>query len=129
MPLDDATRYFNATGYFDPLTRIEAEDVAVLKAARHLIRKRRRWMQMRDGTIVGSAWWIFVFSPHCALTAIADVSKSMPHQAPAWRLELHLPSPFTSVVDFNDAPTTTHKDILDLFDRAIAEPSGPVRCR
>jgi hypothetical protein len=32
-----------------------------------------------------------------------------------------LPEGFSSVIAYNDAPTTTHADILALFDRAIAE--------
>lgn len=70
MPLD-------ATGYLSPrvLTPDEARELAILKAARHRIR----------------------------------------------RLAAHLPPGWDAIHLYNDHRSTTHADILSLYDRAIAE--------
>lgn len=112
MPLD-------ATGYVPSprvLTPDEADDLAVLKAARHLIRHRWRWWQIQP-----RRWW----PPfrHCALTAVSAVVHYDAGRA-NWahrRLDDNLPSGFDYVSVFNDSPSTTHADVLALFDRAIAE--------
>jgi hypothetical protein len=67
----------------------------------------------------------------CALGAIIvdDLRPVLHWQAPHVRavaeaLVSALPPDQTSVVVFNDAPTTTHADILALYDRAIASVEG-----
>lgn len=73
--------------------------------------------------------------PHgcfCAESACAEVARISPDYVVKWRLwralEDALPEPWKtrcaaaelSVHDFNDDPSTTHADIMALFDRAIA---------
>jgi hypothetical protein len=113
MPLD-------ATGYVSPrvLTPDEARDLAVLKAARHSIRHRWSWWG-------GSPLWYFVpgLQRVCALTAVNASARARCVRA-AWaqqRLADNLPPGWSCVAAFNDHSTTTHSDILALYDRAIAE--------
>jgi hypothetical protein len=109
MPLD-------ATGYVQSprvLTVEEWDNLFVLKEARHRIRHRWRWWH-------GNAPWPF---RHCAVTAVSstvfhDRRLALPV---VMRLADCLPPGWTFVQDYNDAPSTTHADILSLFDRAIAE--------
>lgn len=113
MPLD-------STGYLSPrvLTEDEADDLAVLKAARHLIRHRWRWWG-------GSPLWWFVpgLQRHCALTAVNAAARTCGLRW-LWaqdRLTNNLPPGWNSVAELNDHSTTRHADVLALFDRAIAE--------
>jgi hypothetical protein len=46
------------------------------------------------------------------------------HQAMYDELMKHIPSEFFDVAAFNDAETTTQRDVLDLFDKALAELGG-----
>jgi hypothetical protein len=112
MPLD-------ATGYLSPrvLTEDEVDDLAVLKAARHLIRHRWRWWRGHGK---------MSFPPtYCALTAVAAAEVRLKIKARGarmvQRLDDNLPPCWSSVMAFNDHSTTTHADVLALFDRAIAE--------
>lgn len=110
MPLD-------ATGYLPQrvLTEDEADDLAVLKAARHRIRHRWRWWR-------GSAMWPLWVS-HCALTAVTAAAgrRGVWAIGPQMLLTNNLPPGWANVAAFNDHSTTRHSDILALFDRAIAE--------
>lgn len=95
-----------------------------LVAAKALIDAPEKWGQGEYETSPGC---------YCALGAVAKATGVDP--AP-WNVEVGvlydalkaaLPPKAArlSVVDFNDAPETTHADIMALFDRAIAaaEPS------
>lgn len=110
MPLD-------STGYLPQrvLTPDEADDLAVLKAARHRIRSRWRWWR-------GQGRLSFP-STYCALTAVAATVPANGDRAQAvvQRLTDNLPPGWTSVMAFNDHSTTRHSDVLALYDRAIAE--------
>lgn len=61
----------------------------------------------------------------CAIRALEVATCRLLGDAAFWRarqaLRHALPEGFLSVIAYNDAPTTTHADILALFDRAIAE--------
>ena len=64
---------------------------------------------------------------HCALTALPlDLSLETVHTLYAALPKNHLrryPSsdkPTVAIIAFNDNPATTEKDILDLYDRALA---------
>jgi hypothetical protein len=120
MPLD-------ATGYGPSprvLTRIEARDLAVLKAARHRIRHRWMWFKVRGGWTWAS--WIvarLLLGHSCASIAINRAAGWRNHQvsdSAQRRLRHQLPEGW-SIGEWNDDPITTHADILVLFDRAIAE--------
>jgi hypothetical protein len=97
------------------LTPDEARDLAVLKRARHRIRHRWMWWKANG--------WSFIpifFGASCAMLAI----KQAGHRdflSALRRLAAQLPSGWGSIDVYNDAPTTTHADVLQLFDRAIAE--------
>lgn len=115
MPLD-------ATGYLPQrvLTPDEARDLAILKAARHRIRHRWRWW---DG---GSSLWCLVpalFGGTCAMLAIKrEAPGHVNARLPALRrLAAQLPPGWNAIHLYNDHRTTTHADILSLYDRAIAE--------
>lgn len=59
----------------------------------------------------------------CAHGAVCRIGLSTDLTIKAWHLldeacPLGTPNPFTPI--FNDDPTTTHADVLALFDRAIA---------
>lgn len=117
MPLD-------STGYVPSprvLTPDEARDLAVLKLARHCIRYRWMWFQVSETDLL--APFRFLFGHSCAQVAILraawyrfGVAESALVQL--WR---QLPPPWRSIAAYNDASTTTHADVLALFDRAIAE--------
>jgi hypothetical protein len=112
---------FDGTGFPRELTETEARDLAVLRKARHRIRYRWMWMQI-DGREGLACACRLVFGHRCAIMAIGSAAWWMPSVAAPVHLRLarQLPAPF-DVADYNDAPTTTHADILGLFDRAIAE--------
>lgn len=126
MPLDatgyarDGADYASKRGdYASPrvLTPDEADDLAVLKAARHLIRRRWSWWGGRP------LWYFVPGSRYCALTAVNASARARGFRA-AWaqqRLAHNLPAGWDYVEKFNDHPTTTHADVLALYDRAIAE--------
>jgi hypothetical protein len=120
MPLD-------ATGYVQSprvLTEDEARDLVVLRMARHRIRHRWMWWK-------GDARFFTLFGT-CAQLAVRERGvDDVAFMTAVERLILQLPDPppfprdqveyWGSVARYNDAPTTTHADILSLFDRAIAE--------
>lgn len=112
MPLD-------ATELDWELSEDEARDLAVLRAARHEI--KLRWiggMALRTAPSKGQV---------CALAAVFAVGCKTPgdYQSVADRLKAALPWPFMCVPEYNDAKSTTHQDVLDLFDRAIAKIEHP----
>lgn len=97
----------------------------VLVAARALIATPERW------TKETSSWVRNGIECFCAIGAIGravdhdhnapateDVNDALRAAMPAWFLDRRTGRP--SIVEFNDAPTTTHADVLQLFDRAIA---------
>jgi hypothetical protein len=118
MPLD-------ATGYAPSprvLTPIEERDLAVLKAARHRI--RNRWMWIKYSEHVGLFRQIV---GRCAIEALK--SRSDRDRDCEMRLKRQMPvndrgNMYSCVIAYNDARSTTHVDILALFDRAIAEIEG-----
>ena len=60
---------------------------------------------------------------YCALGALGMAEKGSPtrYSLDGMRgLRVWVQLPFTSVSAFNDDPTTTHADVMALFDRAIA---------
>ena len=102
----------------------------VLKDARHLVEKPERWLR---GNLVATM-------PngdkcYCALGAINDSAPSVSLLDDARTAFTHAISgktlPSISYVDrltqaqkitsFNDSPRTKHKDVLAMFDKAIAE--------
>jgi hypothetical protein len=104
MPLD-GTGY--PTEWSDDAA--DADDLAALKVVRHRLRHRWRWGKWR-GELAPS------FARHCVLTAI-------PRRYPMsiiTRLQAQLPPGCRTIDGFNDAPETTHADVLALIDRAIA---------
>lgn len=114
MPLD-------ATGYLPQrvLTEDEARDLAVLKAARRRLRHRWMWWQ-------GGSWlWRTVpvlYGGRCAMQAVMRAARDEDACLSALiRLAAHLPAGWSAVHLYNDHRTTTHADILALYDRAIAE--------
>lgn len=113
MPLD-------ATGLAWELNEDEARDLAVLRAARNVI--KHRWiggMALRTtAPFKGQV---------CALRAVFAVGCQTPgdYQSVAGRLKAALPWPFMCVPEYNDAKSTTHQDVLDLFDRAIVAIERP----
>lgn len=114
MPLD-------ATGYLPQrvLTEDEARDLAILKAARHRI--RHRWMWWGGMSSLRGAM-AFFYGGSCAMQAVKRTTrwdKDARHVVYE-RLRAQLPRRMT-IADYNDAPSTTHADILALYDRAIAE--------
>ena len=87
----------------------------VLRDARALIDTPDKWVKgynERDGCM-------------CVLGAIAKVLRSR-NVIPDWEysesaeMAKFLPAGFRQIDDFNDHPTTTHADVMALFDRAIA---------
>jgi hypothetical protein len=117
MPLD-------STGYALPMRRVptedETRDLAVLKLARHFI--RYQWMWLQIGGRLSDLFQAF-FGGSCAETAIlrAALYRSGVTRSAVAQLGRQLPPGWHRVADYNDASTTTHADILALFDRAIAE--------
>lgn len=101
-----------------------ATTVEVLQAARAKIEKPETWIKgdyartAPDGNPIGPA----CDNAKCWCTAGAVDAASDYTYTNAWYyLTLALPSPWVEIVHFNDAPDTTHDDVLALFDRAIAK--------
>ncbi len=93
----------------------------ILKAARALIDREEKWTR---GAVARTAHGYQVQSiddsavQFCILGALAKASNN-------WKLCLMAGDSLrgllkTAIQEFNDAPTTTHADVLALFDRAIA---------
>lgn len=104
-----------------------------LRAARKLIERPEAWTKKEeardsDGNSVGATsdyatCW-------CSLGAVERVCGGWNARYVAAELALAdvLPKHSGAVVwEYNDAPTTTHADILALFDRAIAAAEGSAR--
>lgn len=113
MPLD-------ATGLAWELSEDEARDLAVLRAARNVI--KHRWIGgMALRTTMPFKGQV------CALNAVFTVGCQTPegYRSIIDRLKAALPWPFMCVPEYNDARSTTHQNVLDLFDRAIAKIERP----
>ena len=73
---------------------------------------------------------------YCAVGALNKVSGFMDAESPipehlclrrdqAYEvLRAYLPVPYREVAEYNDAKSTTHQDILNLFDKALADLGG-----
>ncbi|WP_424974222.1 DUF6197 family protein [Dinoroseobacter sp. S124A] len=88
----------------------------VLRAARAHLSDPARWYR---GDFCESDWdGPKGQAPCCALGAVGlfACGKGSAYEA----LQAVLPEPRGSVTFYNDAPSTTHADILALYDRAIA---------
>lgn len=102
-------------------------DLARLMRARHLIRHRWRWTKGVDArTIFGNLAYsrssAFCYCATGAVKASRNDSGGFRQEQRVYAyLEKALPltSHYKTISLFNDAPTTTHKDILTLFDHAI----------
>lgn len=88
-----------------------------LVKARGLIDTPEKWAKSAGD---GRTCW-------CASTACKAVAREggfnvdfLRWQLAVAALEEALPDPFEDLPEFNDAPSTSHADILALFDRAIA---------
>ena len=91
----------------------------VLIAARAIIADPAMWYQ-GDWSASGERYHLS--EPCCAECAIfrADARRSGVHAHGAIRTMAKFTPEHAPVHIFNDAPTTTHADILAVFDRAIA---------
>lgn len=85
------------------------ENVRRLKRAKALIATPDKWCQGVSSNDKGQ---------HCALNACYATGADTPFSHVTSYLFRALPYG-RSVIAFNDNPKTTHKDIMDLFDRAI----------
>lgn len=99
----------------------------VLRAARALIEVPERWTKCafaRDakGIVVSEDEESAVC--FCVLGAIYRHPPSPLTDGARWFLDESLPETFLGVGTFNDHPSTTHADVLALFDRAIALAEG-----
>lgn len=78
-----------------------------LRAARALIDSPEKWLKnelRRDGCF-------------CAMGAGLEVKNG----AVLLAIQGQLPDPYSTIPAYNDLPTTTHADIMALFDRAITD--------
>lgn len=107
MPLDGTNFSYRV------LTADEQHDLDVLRAARHLIHKPQRW---HKGALPQFRLW---GKTYCAMTAVMAHSRHFVSE-PERHLLRQMPPGYRCVAEYNDAPETTHADILALFDRAIA---------
>jgi hypothetical protein len=91
-----------------------------LKAARGFIRLKRNWRKDGRGDLRGCCAVVAVKrttnSSHRFQNAVYALRNALPESWEAGRER-----PFVLVGEFNDDPTTTHADVLALFDRAIAK--------
>ncbi len=109
----------------------------ILIAARKKIERPECWTKgayarRADGTYVGDSGINedgFISADavcFCALGACRAVSGSLTDESPAARqIRDALGGRQYDLSAFNDAPTTTHADVLALFDRAIAACETP----
>lgn len=86
-----------------------------LRAARALIESPADWRQysgVNHHTTQG----------YCAMEALSGVPTAVDgaYDQAAEGLHAQLPADVPSIITYNDDPSTTHADILALFDRAIA---------
>lgn len=116
MPLD-------ATGYLPQrvLTPDEARDLAILNKARHRIRHRWMWWQGGDCLSLWHAMPV-LYGGTCAMQAVTRATRDEDASLSALiRLAAHLPAGWDAIHLYNDDPSTTHADVLALFDAAISE--------
>ena len=100
----------------------DTNTAAVLIAARAIISDPAMWYQ-GDWTEAGG--WDNN-DACCAECAIMRASKSLGIIVPDWRFEMRKHTPTNQHIHvFNDCKTTTHADILAMFDRAIAAAKVP----
>lgn len=88
---------------------------AALIAARWRIRRSWRW---------GKGYRPFgvMFGRLCVMQALFAAEGDLDSRVRATRrLRRLIPPGYVSTADYNDHPTTTHRDILALLDAAIAE--------
>lgn len=85
-----------------------------LIAAKALIDKPKKWVKgaFHQGEC------------RCAVGAIGDILDEEGRMPALNAVRACLPEGFSALMDFNDAPGTTHADIMALFDRAIAAQDG-----
>ncbi len=93
-----------------------------LIAARKLIESPEKWTQ---GEMARDADGNMTISEdktvcRCALGACMSIQAGDGYRAMRASLNAQLPAGHIRVHEFNDAPKTTHADVLALFDRAIA---------
>jgi hypothetical protein len=99
------------------LTPDEARDLAVLKRARHRIRSSWMWWGGGGAGLLSIFW-----GGSCAMQAVMWTTHRGADRQPVYlRLRAQLPPGWSQIADYNDAPTTTHADVLKLFDAAIME--------
>ena len=95
----------------------------VLRAARALIETPERWCRGAWARSAHRRPVLEASAKACSFCALGAVNRV----APSWNLRgqahgalFHSLPKFPSVHQFNDARSTTHADILALYDRAIA---------
>lgn len=102
--------------------------VEILRNARSLIDSPEKWHQGDYGEFGASGEEYCKFCAFGALDASCSRldAEQMVYSAADRALMAALPIAFQdlSYVTFNDHPDTTHQDIMDLFDRAIAIAEG-----
>ena len=99
------------------MTATDKNTAAVLIAARAVISDPAMWYQ---GKWTASGGWDND-EPCCAECAIMRASKTLKVNVPNLYIEMCKYTPTKQHVHiFNDRKTTTHADILAMFDRAIA---------
>lgn len=98
--------------------------LAILKAARAKIEKPENWTQ---GVFARNAHGLLTgphFSDAACWCALGAVKAALPDHYTGYSKMRELLSaacpPGGDIVDFNDDLSTTHADILAMFDRAIA---------
>src|SRR6266853_5063736 len=95
---------------------------AILIAARELIEKPEAWCKFELARMGSVPVWSGSEDAtcFCALGAIVRLLGSATYGSPVEdALDSAVPGGFACASDFNDAPTTTHADVLALYDRAI----------
>ncbi len=107
----------------------------ILKRAREIISRPTRWTKFkyftntrnpgqayRDLGTAGSDSNCAFCATGALMAARAQLHRVYPEESFALKLLTRaLPPTFSSVVQFNDADSVMHPDVLQLFDRAIAE--------
>lgn len=90
--------------------------VETLRKARDWLSDPAHWTKCSTGSHGG---------PTCAIGAIERFNRGSWWGRATWLLSAQLPPmKGTCIINFNDDPSTTHADVLALFDRAIAAAGG-----
>lgn len=101
---------------------------ADLIAARALIDTPEKWWRGSTDSAIMWRWFFFPIEKHCVVTAFNEISPDYStkdfkrRMAMSAALKYQLPKFICgnrALDQFNDAPTTTHADIMSLFQRAI----------